>query len=128
MTTSPSNVRRGQLFVILAAAITLLGDAAVILMTASQTGGGLPIAGIARWLLTVALFVLIWKGHRWALWLIVCLLIAATALVVPVALRTMHPVFIAVIAQFVVTLILLLAPNSVSAFQESQRAKEPMTF
>lgn len=119
----PVEARSGRLMILVAAAITLLGDFFVIVLTIAHLPPPRAVGSIIRWFLTAALFYAIWRGHVWARWLTVGLLGLALIIAVPVTVRTMHPFLMGIALQFAIATCLLAFPPSVSAFLKFQRAQ-----
>jgi len=123
MPMMPPELRRGKLLLLIAFAVSLLGDLLTIVVKILRVGltpGS--FGSVLRWLITAALLYAIWRGHRWARWLMVGLLGLGLVLIGPVALVSMHPLAIAVALQFIIALGLLAFSPSVSAFIDYQRA------
>ena len=76
--TLPSTVGRevqcGGWLLAIAIGNTLFGDAVVILLKISRSGLAVSEGSVVRWLSTAALLYAVWRGHRWARWLMVGLL------------------------------------------------------
>ena len=131
MSMMPPELRRGRLLLLIAFAVTLLGDLLTILVKVLRVGlTPSSFGSVLRWFITAALFYAIWRGHRWARWLTVGLLGLGVLMIVPVLLRSMHPLVIVVALQFIIALALLAFSPSVAAFIDYQRAlhsenKEP---
>lgn len=119
----PPEAKRGRLYVAIAIGLTLVGDGVVIAMTVGQTGASSALSSFIRWILTVALFYAIWRGHRWARWLVVGLLALGLLLTLPLALQMFHVTLLTLCVQFAVALGLLAFPPSVAAFQRFQRER-----
>ena len=116
--------QRGRLLLLIAFAVTLLGDFCVIALKISRVGFGPESVGsVFRWFITAALFYAVWRGHRWVRWLMVGLLGLGLLLTVPLMLRTLHPIFIGIVIQFSITVALLAFPRSVSAFIDYQKVR-----
>jgi len=118
------DAQQGRVFLILAIAITLLGDLCIIALKIFTVGFVPAMVGsILRWFITAALFYAIWRGHKWTRWLMVGLISLCLLVSVPAMMRTLHPMVIGIVLQFSITLILLVIPRIVSAFLEHQRAR-----
>jgi len=122
-TAATPAARLGQILVIVAIAITLLGDLVVISLTIPGAPSSKVVTSVIRWLLTAALFYAIWRGHTWARWLTVGLLSVGLLMVTPGAYRTLHPLLIGVMLQFAIAVGLLAFPPSVGAFLALQRER-----
>ena len=124
-------LRRGQCLLLIAFGVSLLGDLLTIIVKILRVGFTPGSFGsVMRLLITAALFYAIWRGQRWARWLIVGLLGLGLVMILPVVLQSMHPLVIAVALQLIIALGLLAFSPSVSAFINYQRAlysenKEP---
>jgi len=108
---------------LIAIAVTLLGDLAVISLKISQFGLAVSGGSLFRWFSTIALFYAVWRGYRWARWLIVGLLGLGLLFVVPLMLQSFNLLTAGVALQFVIAIVLLAIPRSVSAFIGYQRAR-----
>lgn len=113
--------RRGRLFLIIAIAITLLGDFCIIASKLLAVGfTPYSIGSILRWMITAALFSVIWRGRNWARWLMVCLLGLGLVVSVPGMLRSWNLLLVGLVLQFGIAVLLLAVPPSVSAFMRYQ--------
>ena len=121
-TTMSPELWRGRLLVLLAATVTILGDIVVTVVTTPHPSPSKIVVFIVRFFITLALFHAVWRGLRWARWLVVALLALGLCFLFPVLLRTMHPLVIGVALQFAVAVGLLALPPSVSAFLAKQRS------
>jgi hypothetical protein len=119
----PPELRRGRLLLLIAFAVTLLGDLLTILVKILRVGlTPSSFGSVLRWFITAALLYAIWRGHRWARWLTVGLLGLGLLMIVPVLLQSMHPLVIVVALQFIIALALLAFSPNVAAFINYQRA------
>jgi len=118
-----TEAQRGRWLLATAIAVTLFGDAIVILLKISKSGLGASGGSAVRWFVTAALFYAVWRGQQWARWLMVGLLGLGLLLTAPGMLRSMHPLLIGVVLQLGITLALLAFPPSVSAFISHQRRR-----
>ena len=115
--------QRGRLLLLIAFAVTLVGDLCLITLKISVLGfRPSSIGSVLRLFVTAALFYAVWRGHRWVRWLMVGLLGLGLLLAVSDMLRTWQPLMIGLVIQFSITLALLVFPRSVSAFINYQRA------
>ena len=121
-TISPE-AQRGRWLLAVAIAVTLLGDAIVILLTISRSGFLESLTSITRWLITAALFYAVWVGQRWARWLMFGLLGLGLSLIVPAVVRSPHPLLIGLVFQFGLALVIMGLLPSVSAFLDYQRTR-----
>jgi hypothetical protein len=122
-----SSVRRGRLLVVIAGAVTLIGDACVTSLKISRVGFDASFASIFRWLITLALFYAIWLGYAWARWLIVILMGLGLLSIIPTLVHTWHPLMVALALQFSIGAGLLAFPRYVfdfQTFQTNNRKKE----
>ena len=117
-----SEQRRGRLFLIIAIAVTLSGDFCIVALKLLAVGfTPSSIGSILRWLITAALFSVIWRGRKWVRWLMVFLLGLGLVLSVLHMLRSWNLLFIGLVVQFSIGAFLLAIPPSVSAFMNYQR-------
>jgi hypothetical protein len=124
MAPIPDEVLRGRRFLISAIFFILFADGITIVAKMPQSGFQTFAVGVLRWLIAAGLLFAMWRGHRWARWLMVVLLIFGLASFLPSALQSPNPLFIGVMVQFAWALVLLSVPASVSAFQAFQRAQK----
>jgi len=110
--------------VLIAFAVTLLGDLVVISLKISQVGLSASTGSIFRWLSTIALFYAIWRGYAWARWLVVGFLGLGLILVLLLMQwRGLDALAIGVALQFSTALVLLAFPRSVTTFLGYQHAR-----
>lgn len=121
--TSPE-VKRGRRLLAIAIAVSLTGDALVILLKVSRVGPQPSLSSVARWFMTAALFYAVWQGQRWARWLMTGLLGVGLLLTLFAVVANPHPLFLLIAAQFVVTFTLMVFPPSVSAFLSYQLSQQ----
>jgi hypothetical protein len=124
MTPVPDQVLRGRRLVISATFFILFGDGAVILITMPDSEFRVLVASVLRWLITAGLLFAIWRGQRWARWLVVTLLAVGLGSFVPASIQNPNPLLIGLIVQFGFALVLLASPPSVTAFQAFQRGRK----
>jgi hypothetical protein len=120
----PVDARRGMLFLLISAIVTLSGDLIVISFRIWAVGISTSIGSIVRWLLTLLIFYLIWRGYGWARWLLIALLSLGLLLILRMLNQEDIPLWLpcCLAIQFLVALVLLLLPRGVAAFLEYQRA------
>jgi hypothetical protein len=125
MTALTLEERRGRALLLTGFAVALFGDICITsaLIVPRVGFGPMTIASVIRWLFTAALLFAIWRGHRWARWLIVGLFTVGFLLVVRAILRVSHPLLVAVAVHLGLTVVLLAFPSSVSAFIRYQRLR-----
>ena len=114
-TTMSSQIHTGRLLVITAIAVSLCGNAAADLFSRHFS----PVA----WLLTIGLFYALWRGQRWARWLMVGLLGSATLFAVWTLLSVPSLFLVFMAVQFVLVGSLLAFSTDVSAFLNFQRTR-----
>jgi len=123
-TVMPASALTGRLLVLIAFAVTLLGDLVVISLKISQVGLSASTGSIFRWLSTIALFYAIWRGYAWARWLVVGFLGLGLILVLLLMQwRGLDALAIGVALQFSTALVLLAFPRSVTTFLGYQHAR-----
>lgn len=115
------SIARGRVYVAIAIAVTLLGDAVVIALKMSAKGIGPSMTGVVRWCLTLALLMAVWQGRNWARRLTIALMSVGMTLSFTALISTWHPLVIAVFMQFLICVVLLAFPPSTSRFLDSQR-------
>lgn len=118
-----NSIARGRIYVAIAIAVTLLGDAVVILLKMSAKGIGPSIPGVLRWFITLALLLAVWRGRVWACRLTVALMSIGLSLTIPALVSTWHPLVIAIFMQFLVAVVLLSFPPATSNFLATQRLR-----
>ncbi len=124
MASSLQEVRRGRTLLLIAFAVTLLGDMCVITLKIARLGiVPASIGSVFSWFITVGLFYAIWRGHRWVRWLMVGLFGWGLLLLLPRLISSLHPLAIGIALQFSITIALLVFSPSVSAFIDYQRSK-----
>jgi uncharacterized membrane protein HdeD (DUF308 family) len=116
-----SSVDRGRCLVLTTIVITLLGNLLLVVLPA--TGDSIPsFAGtILAFCAVAALLYAMWRGQRWARWLLVAMYVVGLAVRLTLIFRSPHVLDIARATQQFVAALLLAAPPSVGAFLAAQR-------
>ena len=99
----------------------VLLDVALIALKALQQGLDGILPSCVRVFLSVALMYAVWRGQRWARWLFVALMYAASVLVLVVVVSRPHPLLIAMLIMFAVTGSLIGFYRGVTSFLQFQR-------
>jgi hypothetical protein len=116
-----SSLDRGRCLVLTTIVITLLGNLLFVVLPA--TSDSIPsFAGtILAFCAVAALLYAMWRGQRWARWLLVALYVVGLAVRLTLIFRSPHVLDIARATQQFVAACLLAAPPSVGAFLATQR-------
>jgi hypothetical protein len=121
-TLSPEQ-RRGRILLLVIFVVFVLIDLLLIVLKASQQGLVAILPSCIRVCLTIALMYAIWIGQRWARWLFVALMYAASFLMLAAVISRPHPVLIAMLIVFTLTGSLIGFYGGISSFLQSQRER-----
>ena len=116
-----SEQRRGRALLLTIFIAFALLDIALIAFKAMQQGFDGIVPSCIRICLSVALMYAVWRGQRWARWLFVALMYAASVLLLAVIMSHPHPLLIAMLIVFVGTGSLIGFYGGVTSFLQFQR-------
>jgi len=115
--------RRGRVLLLLIFVAFILIDLGLVALTVSRKGLGAGFPSCVRVCVTIALMYAVWIGQRWACWLLVALMYAASLLTVVALISRPHPVLLAMLLVFVLTGTLIGFYSAISSFLELQRER-----
>jgi len=113
--------RRGRALLMTIFITFVLLDVALILLKAMQQGFDSTVTSCVRVCLSLALMYAIWIGQRWARWLFVALMYAASLLMLIAVVSRPHPLLIAMLFIFASTGSLIGFYKGISSFLQFQR-------
>ena len=116
-----SSLDRGRCLVLTTIVITLLGNLLFVVLPATSDSIPSFDGTILAFCAVAALLYAMWRGQRWARWLLVALYVVGLAARLTVIFRLPHVLDIARATRQFVAALLLAAPPSVGAFLATQR-------
>jgi nicotinamide riboside transporter PnuC len=116
-----SSVGRGRCLVLTTIVITLLGNLLVVVLPAESDNIPFFAGKILAFCAVAALLYAMWRGQRWARWLLVAIFVVGLVLRLTLIFPSPHALDIVRATQQFVAALLLALPPSVGAFLAAQR-------